>query len=536
MLPPPEIAGYRVLRRLHRGARSEILLARDPEGAEPVALKVSARGSRVDAEIAALHRAAGQHVVRLLDVHLERDTAVLVLERLASVAVGDLLRRDLEAGEVVTLLAPVARELRRLHDGGTAHGALGVDHVGLREDGTPVLLGFGAARGFASGLPEVALERVDAVVADRERMRALAGVVLGRVGGGREAAARRFAERLASGTHEEVLPLLSEELFDLAGPRPVRSAVGDESHGVGEAPTATPAAAASTGRVAETTGWTEAAVGLTVDPGAWQDPGALIPRGRVGPESVVARIAAFVGRLGGRAESASGGSADGVSEASRGIPADSVPATLRDRPGLAALRERWRGWTAGRRRLVLVAAVGGAVLLGGLLLVPATPAETTALGPPDVSSSATPAVPATAGDAGLEQDDTGSPGSVGAEVVGAGDAVTGDDPLAAAALLLAARRDCIRDLSAVCLADVDQVGEAAMRDDLAVLEAARAGEPVRLDAPPVERLVLTERLGGSALIHLPEGSSPSSVLLLDTPDGWRIRAYLGAPAIGDAQG
>lgn len=535
MLPPPEIAGYRVLRRLHRGARSEILLARDPEGAEPVALKVSARGSRVDTEIPALHRAAGQHVVRLLDVHLERDTAVLVLERLGSVALGDLLRRHLEAGEVVTLLAPVARELRRLHDGGTAHGALGVDHVGLREDGTPVLLGFGAARGFASGLPEVALERVDAVVADRERMRALAGVVLGRVGGERETAARRFAERLASGTHEEVLPLLSEELFDLAGPRPVRSAVGDESHGVGEAPTETPAGAGSAGSVAETTGWTEVAVGLTVDPGAWQDPGSLIPRGRVGPDSVVARIAAIVGRLSGRAESASGGSADGVSGALRGIPADSVPATLRDGPGLAVLRERWRSWTAGRRRLVLVAAVGGAVLLGGLLLVPATPAETAGLSSPEASPSAVPDVPATAGDAGFEQDDTGS-GAVGAEVVGAGDAVTGDDPLAAAALLLAARRDCIRDLSAVCLADVDQVGEAAMRDDMAALGAASAGEPVRLDAPPVEQLVLTERLGGSALIHLPEGSSPSSVLLLDTPDGWRIRAYLGAPAIGDAQG
>ena len=41
-------------------------------------------------------------------------------------------------------------------------------------------------------------------------------------------------------------------------------------------------------------------------------------------------------------------------------------------------------------------------------------------------------------------------------------------------------------------------------------------------------LTLVERLGDSALIDLPEGSDPASILLMRTADGWRIRDYVWA--------
>jgi len=44
--------------------------------------------------------------------------------------------------------------------------------------------------------------------------------------------------------------------------------------------------------------------------------------------------------------------------------------------------------------------------------------------------------------------------------------------------------------------------------------------------------VLVERLGDSALLDLPAGSAPRSILVIRTTNGWRIRQYLSQD--GDA--
>src|SRR5690606_1576163 len=158
----------------------------------------------------------GEHVVRLLDVGADENGTVLVLERLPGGSLAELLERRtaLAAGEAVTILAPLAATVERLHAAGVAHGALSPGAVHFREDRAPVLTGFGAAELFAPGAPEVVRETIPGVVADRAALGGLAGVVLGRVDGAGALAARRLADRVLAASPAE----LSEALYAVAAP------------------------------------------------------------------------------------------------------------------------------------------------------------------------------------------------------------------------------------------------------------------------------------------------------------------------------
>ena len=106
-------------------------------------------------------------------------------------------------------------------------------------------------------------------------------------------------------------------------------------------------------------------------------------------------------------------------------------------------------------------------------------------------------------------------------------AVTGDDPLAALDALLNRRLDCFRDLSLLCLDDVDEQGSAALDADRATLDALvdDGAQPSEVDA---HAATVVERLGDSVLIGLAPDSEPASILLLKGEAGWRIRDYLAA--------
>jgi hypothetical protein len=103
-----------------------------------------------------------------------------------------------------------------------------------------------------------------------------------------------------------------------------------------------------------------------------------------------------------------------------------------------------------------------------------------------------------------------------------------EDPVEAAVLLLELRERCLRDLSLLCLDDVGQPDSAALTDDRMLIRDVQNGG----EFPPGRildgELILVERLGDSALIDLPEGSDPASILLMRTADGWRIRDYIAA--------
>ena len=108
---------------------------------------------------------------------------------------------------------------------------------------------------------------------------------------------------------------------------------------------------------------------------------------------------------------------------------------------------------------------------------------------------------------------------------GAPPEITGDDPLAALAVLARTRDRCFRDLSVLCLEAVDQQQSSALAQDRAALDGllGAATQPPVLD---VEGAAIVERLGDSALVSLGADSDPASVLLMKGEAGWRIRDYI----------
>lgn len=430
-----DVAGYRVLRSAGHGDRARLLLGFDD--GRTVVLKVTAAGDPgATVEIEALERAVGEHVVALDDVSSDERETVLVLERLPNGTLAELLerRRGLDAGEAVTVLAPIATTLDRIHAAGVAHGRLSLAAICFREDGAPVLTGFGGAWLFGAESPDVVLETVPGVLADRAALRDIAAIVLGRVVGDGAAAARRLAMQLADASPADV----SRLVFQLATATSVRF---DEDGG--------DVVAARVGGPHE---------GAPVEPAT----ASVLPP--------------WVSTL--------------------------LPDWVRERIEEPAARVAavWSGWQPRRRRLVVGVLAGVPAVLIAVALVPAAPAE------PSVAA-ATPSPTASVGEA----------------------PALPEDPVAAAAALLATRDRCLRDLSLLCLDLVVQSGSAAHAHDMALVRAIQDGGEYPSDAVVAGAPVLVERLGDAALLDLPAGSEPASVLLMETADGWRIRDYPDAP-------
>jgi hypothetical protein len=432
-----DVAGYRVLRSAGHGDRARLLLGYDD--GHTVVLKVTAADDPwAAAEIEALHRAAGEHVVALTDVSVDERETVLVLERLPNGTLAELLERrgGLHAGEAVTILAPIATTVDRLHTAGVAHGRLTLGAIGFREDGAPTLTGFGGAQLFGAGSPEVVLETLPGVLADRAGIRDVAALVLARVVGDRAAAARAAAAAILHAAPGEI----ARHLFELAAP----TAVSFESE--------IEMVTMRMGEPRELEAADEA-------------PGGALPPWLTTllPEWVAGRLSEPITRV-------------------------------------AAV---WSAWNPRRRRLALGALAGGVTVLVAVAAVPASDGGPVAVAVTPAASSTSPAPDLP------------------------------DDPVAAAALLLAARERCVRDLSLLCLDDVVQPDSAAYAEDTALIRAVQDGAEYPVGGVVSGDPVLVERLGDAALLDLPAGSRPESVLLLRTANGWRIRDYLDAPAAPD---
>jgi serine/threonine protein kinase len=503
-LRPRDLAGYRVLRGLTRDEATETVLGFEEPRAQPTteAADTSDAGDRADhrAEprlvtitvlpstpdswqmvstwIMALDRAAGDHVVRLVDLDVDSDASgevvCVVFERFPRGDLRELLhRRDhLPAGEAVTLLAPLAQAVIRLHAAGVAHGALSARTIVFRQDGTPVLTGFRSARLFPAGAPEVVRERESGVIADRRALRELASTVLSRVDGSRARAARELMQSLEAAPDDVVPELIADGIFQLASALPVSFATDPK-----EAPAAVSCAIP---------------IGVVT---AFSDPGEL-SRGA----SIVSRLAGF-------------------------IPEPWVSGVIDSEVARSLARARhWFDTRPPRiRRLVLA---GGASTVAVLLALTAVP------------TTSRPAAPDTL--APVIARPTPSPAQRSA-------LVDPDDPLAAAHLLLAARRGCFRSLSIGCLDAVDAVDSGALRDDRERIRSAQRGAEV--DDPLSEvageaAAEVVERLGDSALIRLGsraasapsdvasagDRSEPASLLVVKSEAGWRIRdVFEGAP-------
>nr|WP_227412085.1 MULTISPECIES: protein kinase [unclassified Cryobacterium] len=107
-------------------------------------------------------------------------------------------------------------------------------------------------------------------------------------------------------------------------------------------------------------------------------------------------------------------------------------------------------------------------------------------------------------------------------------AILGDDPLAAAEALLAARDQCFEARSVLCLDAVDQPGSAMLERDADAIRLAQMGEesaPIRVADATLE---LVEELGDAVLISVsvePDAAT-ASLLIVRSDAGWRIRELL----------
>ncbi|HEY5230054.1 MAG TPA: hypothetical protein VIJ11_04050 [Galbitalea sp.] len=451
------LAGYRLIRKLGVGSRADVYLASGSSGT--VALKVFApevTRESVGSELDALGRVESPHVVRLLDLSSSRtQPPTLVLERVWRGSVAALLRErtNLEAGEAVTLLAPLTGVLPQLHRAGVAHGAIGAATTHLGTGGEPILLGFGHCTLFAPDGTIAALDAQRAVVRDREALAAMARSVLGHVRG---AATDRRTQSLlswieSSASAYEFAPELESRLFDLADSMPI-----DFGRDEG-------AASAVPARI-----WAPA------PPEVARDLGADVA---VGTSAMPPEVHAL----------------------------HWLPEALMNNP-IDLARRKLLSLARGVRKPLWI--VAGAIVLAFVLAVALVPSGTTPAVPKAVAVPHPSAPLAT-------------PSAMPA------------DPLLALPVLLRERATCFRDLSILCLDNVDEASSGAFLQDSALIQQIQQGGEIPASTSiDSSGLTLVERLGDSALISLGTDSAgadsePSSILLIKGASGWCIRDLLG---------
>lgn len=506
------IGGYRILRKIAEGTRSDVYLAApqrlpiaaegatatqasglaftDPaddvigdaaagapgQGAtavlppsDTVALKLIRQGvasESVDREIAALDAVQSPHIVRLRDLFSTDNGQVgLVLDRLPPAGLAQLLtaRRELEPGEAVTVLAPIAAALRDLHGAGFSHGSLATTAVLFDQDGRPVIVGLGHAAPAPAGLS-----------ADRQRFSQLASAVLAKVPDRDDVARATLDEALDElGRGGGSLHTVIAALFSWADPCPI--AVGS----AGEASLERRAEASSRGREIPARVWNHEASsrdGEDAQPRA-SHRAAARPRRRT-----------HVKRRGGRL---SGRSVDSVV---------ALLGALRDRP--ASVRPGVR-WLAVAGAFALAAAVG-------LWISEPTRAE---------SPLPTPSIGSAAGASFSASSGTSPDGAVPLPTSAQSAAIMGDDPENAARALIELRELCLTAASIECLAAVDQPGSSILAADVSTVGGVSSGDPAPALIAPSTEIDLVQRLGDSAILE----SGSTSLLLIRADEGWRLR-------------
>lgn len=470
------LAGIRLIRTLGHGDRAEVLLVRLRDGVgDSAALKVYRQHvdrRSISAEIEALSRAQGRHVVTLRDLTTTQDAVpALLLDRLARGSLGSLMRsrEHLRTGEAITILAPLARALDRVHRAGAVHAGIRSDTVLFDAAGTPVLACFGRAFPIARELPPAQLAAQPGVALDLTAFAALSRAVLAQVDDPGMRVLSDFAEPGPALESHEWLERFSDRLFDAGEACAVEF---PDSSGVTPDQQVTTVPLRALGLVSVSNLRTSlAARSVQITPTAQGVQSASPAVGRLPV------LGAVVGAI------------------SEKVPGGVLFVLTRLVAMLRTVRMRW--W--------LTLAAVCVVVVAALVLIPTRQeARQPALGP---TASAAP------------------------ERLGGAEAAptSSDDPVAALVALLGSRERCIAQLSVLCLDAVDQSGSAALASDQALVRALQSGAAViaawGVDAA---RMTVVERLGNSALVAVtdPAETEPASILLMKGEAGWRIRDYL----------
>ncbi|QTX04815.1 hypothetical protein [Agromyces archimandritae] len=488
------LAGYRLLRRIASGDRADVYLAageREPEG-EPglVVVRVYEAGvspASIGAEIEAMSEAGAATLPRLYDVAALADGRVcLAVERLGPVGLARILgERRLDAGEAVTILAPLIDGIARLARAGFAHPGLQAADVVFDERGMPRILGLGSL----VRLPEHAdPRRTELLRTGYERLLAVFRTVFAAVPGAEDPEPVRFlAARLEARPFTVPGTELERALFDWADPLPV-------------------AGASAPGRPRRTA---SALPGrMPVLPA---EPSDAIAEPEPRPTHPLLAL-------------------------------NFVPAGLADRVlraveegGRSGIAARFRGFIAAKRRPLLFGGGLLAALIAAVLAFAPPPTDAGGARADERAGEVREAVTAEGAAAGgtAPGDVAAGDGSVRPAAAAGGTlaAAAVEDPAAATAVLLARRAECFEALQASCLAETDQPGSALEADDIAAIAAAQQGA----ERPVAGRDAVAGRVSGSmgdaVLVGLvsAEGEAQGNALVVRGADGqWRLREIFGA--------
>ena len=480
------VGGYRLVRKLGEGERAEIYLGHAGEGASTDAVRTAAvkvyrpttSAESIDIEIEALARASSRHLLSLRDLAIAPNSIPsVVLPRLGG-SLARLIeqRQSIEAGEVVTALAPIATAVLELHRVGVVHGRIQLSTVLLDPSGAPVLACFGRARmigafpfeGSGSSLTPAQLDGSPDAVGDVVRLAKMTRGLLERV----SAPSRATTDLL--GWLDETDPgadirgytaEVAERLFDLAPAVPLRtSARGSELSSSG---------------IPLRTSPPEATHPLESD--------AAAPASRI----LGVHVPEWVGEVlvGSRA-------ADFILRSRR---------HSRDRLKHALAPVRRKVWIVGGAGVVAVVIA--------FVIIPTAEGSTSANEPAVSHAPATPSPnPRPTG----EQPPEKQPME---------ERIASDDPVIAGKALLAQRETCLSKGSVICLDGVDQKDSASMDADVALIGRVQDGDDVLPGEPLVDaELRLIQRLGDSAILGITmDNEKPASLLIVKSEAGWRIR-------------
>jgi serine/threonine-protein kinase PpkA len=150
-----EIPNYVLVSKLGSGAMAQVWLAEHRVNKRRAAIKLLQRSLLDDADAEALFLREGEvlagfrdeNIVAIYDNARVGDFAYIAMEYLAGGTLLDRMRRGpISVGESIAFVAQAARALGVAHRAGVIHRDLKPANIMFRDEGTPVLTDFGAAR------------------------------------------------------------------------------------------------------------------------------------------------------------------------------------------------------------------------------------------------------------------------------------------------------------------------------------------------------------------------------------------------------
>jgi tRNA A-37 threonylcarbamoyl transferase component Bud32/ActR/RegA family two-component response regulator len=152
----PEIAGYRLLKKIAQSAGATVYLAQNNELAQPIALKVQAiEGLRIGSEadrqrfasecniLSALNH---RSIADVLDFGITADYLFLALEYFPCGSLRDRLRHPVSEIDALNYARQIGEALQIVHAAHIVHCDLKPSNVMLTDDNRVVLIDFGSAR------------------------------------------------------------------------------------------------------------------------------------------------------------------------------------------------------------------------------------------------------------------------------------------------------------------------------------------------------------------------------------------------------